>query len=268
MKLKPLAYRSLEELERQINQRDLFSARPLDDGHDLIERFTKINKSLKADIDKNDQEKNYLNYRKLLLLYDRIKNTQIFKDRKYCDLMLGKESQIEELKLNCTRLRAELTKRYDSNKVFNLTSALSNSKESNPPSTVASQADYLTCVELIALLEQLSKSKKYVLLIDLRRKDDFERSCIRVDDKLAACLMTINIPEDRIKAGCTCQSIESVLSPNDLNQFRNRNQAHTVVLMDYESSTLKANDKLFIFHQALSKVSFRGFHWCFRFCLL
>lgn len=256
MKLKPLTYRSLEELERQINQRQLLSSKPTDDGRELFLRFDEIHKELKEGIDKGDQEKNYLNYKKLLLLYERIRKTKLFKsDKKFADLLLVEESKIEEFKLRCKRLHDELIKRYDSNKVLNFKSALSNSNESNSSSTVASQSDYLTCLELNGLLEHLNKSKQYVLLIDLRRREDFERSSIRIDDKLAACLMTINIPEDRIQPGCTCQSIESMLSPNDLNQFRNRNQAHTVVLMDYESSSLKSNDKLFIFHQALSKVS-------------
>ena len=257
MKLKPLVYRSIEELERQINTKQLLAVKPNDDGHDLFIRFNEIHSALKQD-DKGDQEKHYLNYRKLFFLLEQIKKTKLYRnDKLYSDMMLIDDKKAKDYEQCYKQLRHELIKRYDSNKVLNFKSALSNPNESN--TSISSQSDYLTCRELSELLEQLNKSKQYVLLIDLRRREDFEKSSIRVDDKLAACLMTINIPEDRIQPGCTCQSIESVLTPNDLNHFRNRNQAHTVVLMDYESSSLKSNDKLFIFHQALSKVSAAGY---------
>ena len=254
MKLKPLIYRSLEELEKQINTRQLLVTNTNDDGHELYTRFDNIHTTLKADIDKGDQEKNYLNYRKLFILLEKIKKTELFRtDKIYSDMMLIDSEKTKDYMERCKRLRDELIKRYDSNKVLNFKSALAN--ESNAASSLNTQTDHLTCIKLNELLEQLNKSKQYVLLIDLRRREDFEKSSIRLDDKLASCLMTINIPEDRIQPGCTCQSIEAVLTPNDLIHFRNRNQAHTVVLMDYESSSLKSNDKLFIFHQALSKVS-------------
>lgn len=257
MKLKPLTYRSLEELEKQINTRQLLTAKPSDDGHELMGRFNEIHKTLKADIDKGDQERNYLNYKKLLILLERIKKTALYReDPIYSSMMLEIDSKkTEDYERRCKALRDELAKRYDSNKVLNFKSTLSNSNESSATSSFTSQPDYLTCRELNDLLEQLNKSKQYVLLIDLRRRDDFERSSIRVDDKLASCLSVINIPEDRIQKGCTCHSIESVLTQNDLIHFQTRNQAHSVVLMDYESNSLKSNDKLFIFHQALSKVS-------------
>lgn len=254
MKLKQLNYKSIEELERTIDRTKLISAKPGDDGRELITKLTKLHKRIVDDKDKGDQESNYLNYLAFVILHKEVQRSKLYKaDRTYCELMITKET-VNEINSKYNNLRKSLTERYDQDKLLNFKSVLSAGL--NDSASSLSTNEFISCKELYDLLKQLSSStaKASVLLIDLRRKEDYNKSSIYFkDDKFASALITINIPEDKISKGYTCANIESILNPNELIQFQNRNEAHTVILLDYESTSLSSNDKLFIFYQALTK---------------
>ena len=250
MKLKQLNYKSIEELERQINKRELLSP-DKDDGHFLVLKFEKLNKQLKQDSTKGDEELNFLNYSKLLILINHLKQTQIYKnDSSYCDLMGINDTNAKTYTEIRSQLRNDLIKRYKLETALNSTIPTS----INESNSLAKTKDYVTCKELFDLFNQLITKNANLLLIDLRRREDFNKSSIYFNDsKLAACLIAINIPEDKLLKGFTCTSIESILNQNELNQFRARNQVNSVILMDYESTSINSNDKLYIFYQALAK---------------
>lgn len=253
MKLKQLNYRSIEELENQINRRKLL--RTNGDGQELIVKLQKLDKPLNDD-DMKDQEECYLNYSNILILNDEIKKSRIYnEDKKYGNAILTNPDKLIKYRQLKDRLREQLIERYNQNKILNFKSTALNNFNDLNLSTTTNQQDYITCKELYELFEKLHSEKKYLLLIDLRRKDDYSRSYIRIDDRLASCLITINIPENKIEKASTCSTIEQLLNENELNHFKNRNHAHLVVLMDYESTSLQANDKLFKLYQALTKVN-------------
>lgn len=249
MKLKPLKFKTVEELEKTVNRSELFKEYFLkkDDGHCLIQLF-KDHYDRLAKIDKGDQESLYLNYFKLFLIKDKIYASRLYKDdSKFITLMISEE-RFSDVNNKVSQLKASLKDRYEKER-NDLNFNKINFNDSSP-------YDYLNCKQLFDLINEQSANKSKLLLIDIRSKDDFNKSSIvNAKHQFQNPLITLNLPEDRIVNVLTCSDIESLLNPFELNLFRDRNKMHTVVLMDYDSSSLNSNEKLSVLFSALTKVS-------------
>jgi len=263
-KPKTLQYSSVEQLNNQIG--DMKSKAQGKQARMLLQTTNSLFKQAKENEASGDEEKAYLLYMRYMDLRKIIKNKGDYsRDQVYYDSLLsqkdakvavescerivkslqGRYHEAAMKKTNGTPAQNEFASRVPLGKVTQNFQSLKISEDTT--STIIPEA-----IEPTYLYKKLMQEKSTTFLVlDVREKSEFNSSRLKHSN-------VINVPSEQLSPGMTAVEIERILSIEVKAQWKRRAGIDVIIMMDWESETFEASQKLKIIKDAMFKWDANG----------